>query len=61
VDRERSELVFREEAEEGLDELREFDRKEELWGHLLEPNTDLQDLLSPNDGPANEALPQEGL
>lgn len=28
VDKERSELVFREEAEEGLDDLREFERKE---------------------------------
>jgi hypothetical protein len=36
VDKERSELLFREEVGEGLKDLKEFEHKEELYGHLVE-------------------------
>jgi hypothetical protein len=45
VDKERSELLFREEGGEGLEDLKEFEHKEELYGHLVEPNADLEGLL----------------
>lgn len=45
LDKERTELVFREDAEKGLEDLREFEHKEELFGYLVEPNADLEGLL----------------
>jgi hypothetical protein len=57
VNKERSELLFREEDERGLEDLQEFEHEEELYGHLVEPNLDTLDgaLL------AHEPAAQKGL
>lgn len=52
-------MLFREEAVQGLEDLKEFEHKEELYGHLVEPNADLQGLLPDQLDPTSRALPNE--